>query len=169
MKRTTQGFTLIELIIVIVILGILAVTAAPRFLDLSSDATGATLDAVEGSVKSAINVANGKALAQGQTGETGTTTNPALTMAYGYPVATLAMMQAILDIDSVAAATGSPAGSDWEIKAVSGSDPAEIRIYPVGDYDGETSGTAEQACYVTYTQAEDADTPPVVNVVKTGC
>jgi prepilin-type N-terminal cleavage/methylation domain-containing protein len=37
-----QGFTLIELIIVIIILGILAVTAAPRFLDLSSDAEEAT-------------------------------------------------------------------------------------------------------------------------------
>ena len=41
MKRTTarqQGFTLIELIVVIVILGILAVTAAPKFMNLTSDA-----------------------------------------------------------------------------------------------------------------------------------
>ena len=40
---TQQGFTLIELIIVIVLLGILAVTAAPKFLNLQDDARDATL------------------------------------------------------------------------------------------------------------------------------
>jgi prepilin-type N-terminal cleavage/methylation domain-containing protein len=40
--KKTKGFTLIELIIVIVILGILSVVAAPRFLDLSGDAEEAT-------------------------------------------------------------------------------------------------------------------------------
>ncbi|WP_341206294.1 prepilin-type N-terminal cleavage/methylation domain-containing protein, partial [uncultured Psychrosphaera sp.] len=45
MKNTNQqGFTLVELIIVIVILGVLAVTAAPKFLDVKSDAIGGTLD-----------------------------------------------------------------------------------------------------------------------------
>ena len=41
MKRSA-GFTLIELVIVIVILGILAVTAAPKFLNLQSDARAST-------------------------------------------------------------------------------------------------------------------------------
>ncbi|HAA96802.1 MAG TPA: type II secretion system protein, partial [Alteromonas macleodii] len=40
---TQQGFTLIELIIVIVLLGILAVTAAPKFLNLQDDARDSVL------------------------------------------------------------------------------------------------------------------------------
>lgn len=64
-NKTQQGFTLVELIIVIVILGILAVTAAPRFLNLSGDARAATLDAVEASVISINSLINGKARLQG--------------------------------------------------------------------------------------------------------
>lgn len=60
-----QGFTLIELIIVIVILGILAVTAAPRFINVSSDAKIATLEAMGGAMKSASDLVYSKALVEG--------------------------------------------------------------------------------------------------------
>ena len=61
----SSGFTLIELIVVIVILGILAVSAAPRFINLQSDARAATLNAMMGAVKSANSLILGKAVIHG--------------------------------------------------------------------------------------------------------
>ncbi len=61
MKFNSNGFTLIELIIVIVILGILAVAAAPRFLDLGTDARVAALKSLEGSMRTATDLVNYKA------------------------------------------------------------------------------------------------------------
>ena len=63
-----SGFTLIELVIVIVILGVLAVTAAPRFIDLQDDAQAASVQGVGAAFASAINLAHLKWRAGGHTG-----------------------------------------------------------------------------------------------------
>ncbi|WP_299569759.1 prepilin-type N-terminal cleavage/methylation domain-containing protein [uncultured Shewanella sp.] len=61
-----RGFTLIELVVVIIILGIIAVIAAPKFLNIKSDAVIANLSGIEGSLKSANSLVYSKSAIQGQ-------------------------------------------------------------------------------------------------------
>ncbi len=64
-RASAPGFTLIELVMVIVILGVVAAVALPRFSDLSGSARIAALDGIAGSMRSVIAIVRSKARAQG--------------------------------------------------------------------------------------------------------
>ena len=85
--KKQQGFTLIELVVVIVILGILAVVAAPKFMNLQNDARNASLHGLKGAIEEAAGVVYGKAVIQGKEHKaTGEVDN--IDIVYGYPAAT---------------------------------------------------------------------------------
>ncbi len=58
MNNKNNGFTLIELVLVIIVLGILAITALPRFINIKDDALKSTVSATAGSFASAVQLAN---------------------------------------------------------------------------------------------------------------
>ncbi|MEZ9288793.1 type II secretion system protein [Vibrio lentus] len=98
MKRQ-GGFTLIELVVVIVILGILAVTAAPRFLNLQDDARESSLQGLAGAMQGSAGIVFGKAAIEGNEASTTDVDVDGIMTIFGYPTATSAGIGAATTID----------------------------------------------------------------------
>lgn len=160
--KKQQGFTLIELVIVIVILGILAVTAAPKFLNLAGDAKAGTLNAVKASLQSANAEIYGKAILQNQqAAANGTLVNPAVKTAFGYAKATkanLALMLDVPDFDIEDAVTNAGLGIDAD---------TDVLVQP--DNSPAIDGNSTTACALVYRQAAEAGAKPTYTVINTGC
>ena len=159
MRRNNGGFTLIELIVVIVILGILAVTAAPKFVDLQSDARLATLNGMKAAINSAVSLTYGKSLVKGVekngTGSKVWINGEEVDVCYGYPCAEAAKIQKVLDIGEFnkCGASSTPAG-DWCYGEQ--TDTTKINIYIANGY------SASSKCYVTYEQPTGVGVAPKV-------
>ena len=89
MRREQRGFTLIELVIVIVILGLLAATALPRFIDLTSQARLASVQGIAGGLAGATSLAKAQWLVNGSTSATSVVMDglTVTTNTSGYPTA----------------------------------------------------------------------------------
>ncbi|RXJ73253.1 MSHA biogenesis protein MshA [Veronia nyctiphanis] len=87
MKRQI-GFTLIELVVVIVLTSILAVTAAPKFLNLGNDANEADLQSLKGTIIDAANIVHSKAILEGKTKQKLTRLADGTQVHFGWPTGT---------------------------------------------------------------------------------
>ena len=146
MKAKQQGFTLVELVVVIVILGILAAIAIPRYVTYTSEARIAALNGLAAAIRSSVVLVQGRYIA------TGATASP-VTLADGSTVA----------VGTAGAAAGVPlstAGGIDNAVNVGGT-----FVYTAGNAAGTYDfPTAIANCNVTYTAATGA-----VTVTTGGC
>jgi len=156
-RRSAQfGFTLIELISVIVILGVLSAVALPKFVSLRRDAIISTMHGINGALDSAATLAFAKSLINGvqdQASANVVINGTNVAMVYGYPAGTAAGIVSLMV---------APPG-DWKQRA---STYTGAWVYWHGVI-AEDAGVAN--CYIRYRQSEGPNLRPVINFVSTGC
>src|SRR5258706_97716 len=114
MNKPSRGFTLIELIVVILILGIPGAVPPPRFIDLTSNARAASVNGLRGAVLSAAALANALQVSQ-NLAQNGTVTieGAAVTMLNRYPTADTNGIEKAIRADSTAFTTSGAGPFVW--------------------------------------------------------
>jgi MSHA pilin protein MshA len=187
-----RGFTLIELIIVIVVLGILGVTAAPKFLSLSSDARSSVMHGLKGALTDGAHLVYAQALLEGvdtDASATVTINGIDVNLKYGYPQSARINdsgggtyfetdVTAWLELDAAAYST-TDITTDWlmtddiiDVDATDGEDTSGISMGLSNDGSGIgfiLSDYQNEYCGVSYVAPTYSGGSPTITVYDSDC
>ncbi|MFT5806862.1 MAG: MSHA pilin protein MshA [Moritella dasanensis] len=165
-----SGFTLIELVIVIVILGVLAATAVPKFINISSDANVSVLKSMGGAIKSAGQLVYAKSTIQGQSNlEIGNVDldgdgNLDIETRYGYPSGSRS--------NGVSKAMDDSFATKWAWSTEYGDRIFYVTMESVIGTSGQKvnrDAIMYKNCYLLYNEAISDGDSPTIEYVTSGC
>jgi len=196
--RTKKGFTLIELVVVIVILGILSAIAIPKFMDLQRDARISAVQGLVGAVKSSVSLVYSKSVLLGRekvspgciwvhtTGIGDDSCDPANVQAqnnddaifttFGWPTATrYGLPRTLSEVPEEYKDEATNYLSDWVFVEMTASSPTESKkllMWPVSAPRVQILGSGGSSkftgCGIIYSEAT-ATTRPELRIVRDDC